>query len=65
MLDEMQKFIDDYHIVGWGISLIVIATILTCFFKDVLGKWRYRKNKSLSSKPEKSVDMYRLENTEE
>ena len=61
----MQKFVDDYHIVGWGISLIVMATILAFFFKDTLGRWRHKKDKSLSRTPEKSVDMYRLENAEE
>jgi len=36
LLDDMQNIIDEYHLIGWGIGCIVIAAILTFFFKDIV-----------------------------
>ena len=64
LLDQMQEFIDKYHLIRWGIGGIVTATVLVLVFKNVNGMWRGQKMKSLSKKSKKSVDQYRMEQAE-
>jgi len=60
LLDDMQNIIDEYHLIGWGIGCIVIAAILTFFFKDIVGRWIFKKDK-ISQINKNTVDQYRME----
>ena len=35
ILDDIQNFINEYHLIGWGIGCLIAATILTIFLKTV------------------------------
>ena len=34
LLEDMQNIIDEYHLIGWGIGLLVTAAILIFFLKE-------------------------------
>ncbi len=64
LLDDIQKFINEYHLIGWGIGGFVTATIITLFFKDVVGRCFFKKDKTpLRSK--KKIEQFKVEQTEE
>ncbi len=65
LLDDIQNFIDEYHLIGWGIGGLAGAAMITLFFKTVVGRWKWQKDKTLSSKPKQSIDQYRMEQAEE
>ena len=35
LLDDIQNFIDEYHLIGWGVGGLVTAAVITLFFIDV------------------------------
>lgn len=46
MLDQLQTFIDKYHILGLGVGLSAISFALVFFFKDVADRWITHKNRN-------------------
>ena len=63
ILDDMQNFINEYHLIRWGIGGLAIAAIITIFLKTVFGRWKWQKDKTpLRSK--KTVEHFKMEQTE-
>lgn len=45
-IDQIQRFLSEYHVLWWGVGLLVIALILVFYFKDVVGRWKWDENEA-------------------
>lgn len=46
ILDDIQNFIDEYHLIRWGVGGLITAAAITLFLKTVVGKWKWQKDKT-------------------
>ena len=63
LLDDIQNFINEYHIIGIGIGCFVTAAAITLLLKTVFGRWKWQKDKT-PLRGKKTVDQFRMEQAE-
>ncbi len=42
-LDAIIEFAAKYHLVAFGLGVLVAVFLVKVFFQDVTGKWKWRK----------------------
>lgn len=43
-LDLIIDFYAEHNLMAWGVGFLAAAFVITLVFKDVVGRWRFRKD---------------------